>query len=349
MKVLCIGDPHIKSDNITDVNLFIEKLCQLIEAEIPDLIVVLGDVLHYHERVQSIAMNKAYEFIQRLKEYTLVIILVGNHDAYNNQIFLSGNHWMNGMKEWENVIVVDKILHHHTDDLHFVFVPYVPPGRFQEALNTNEEDWKKADCIFAHQEFYGCKLGAIVSVDGDRWPLEYPRIVSGHIHGKQTPQKNIYYCGSAMQHAFGESEQNIIAVLTWPGGKLVEHDLQLPRKRIVYKDVSAMEDYNPEETEDKIKITVSGVYDEFKAFKKTKKYRELIKTGKKVVFKPKKHDLKKDEQKLLDQTVDETDFNKILHNLVVAEKNRYLFQVHELVVRNREISEDDVIFLDTDK
>ena len=38
-----------------------------------------------------------------------------------------------------------------------------------------------------------------------------PFILSGHIHSNQKLQRNIYYPGSSMQHAFGESDRNIIA------------------------------------------------------------------------------------------------------------------------------------------
>ena len=118
-------------------------------------------------------------------------------------------------------------------------------------------------------------MGAIVSVEGDKWPENYPEIVSGHIHSRQQIQKNIYYCGSSMQHAFGESEKNIIPIFTWDEENkkkynLLEIDLELPRKKIIYTDVENVEDYKLTNTKDKIKISVSGQYEEFKAFKKTK-------------------------------------------------------------------------------
>ena len=37
-------------------------------------------------------------------------ILVGNHDFQNNSQFLTDNHWMTGMKEWKNTVVVDKVV-----------------------------------------------------------------------------------------------------------------------------------------------------------------------------------------------------------------------------------------------
>ena len=58
-------------------------------------------------------------------------------------------------------------------------------------------------------------MGAIISVEGDKWSLKFPNVISGHIHERQIPQKNIYYPGSAMQHAFGESKKNIIAHLNF--------------------------------------------------------------------------------------------------------------------------------------
>lgn len=531
LKIISVGDPHFRTDNIPEVNLFINKLEELAKKEEPDLIVILGDVLHTHERLHTIPLNKAYEFVEKMRNIAKTFVLIGNHDmcfakntpilmwdgtvkksqeigigdllvgddslprkvtrinrglskmytinqknsiSYtvtenhilslkpyhkslfwnntkwvvkwlenlqlkscffnteieakeyletikeipvldisvkdylsipknvrkclygyrksiewenqqielevtesdeteffgwetdgnhrflladhtvvhncNNQQFLTTNHWMNGMKEWDNVEIIDSVVHRKVKGIHLVFCPYVPPGRFLEALNSNDEDdWKKADCIFAHQEFYGCKMGAIVSVEGDKWPEEFPQVISGHIHSRQLIGENIYYCGSSMQNAFGESDKNIIPILTWTKSgkryKLDEIDLELPRKKIIYTDVQSMDDYEPAETEDKIKISISGVYDEFKAFKKTKKYRELVKKGTKIVFKPKK--IKKEDEKETtpEMAVEETDFNRILSALVSKEKSPFLYQVFELVINNKTVEEEDILFL----
>ena len=522
MKVIAIGDPHFKTDNIQEVDMFIDKMYNLVDKHQPNLIVILGDLLHTHERLHVDPLNKAYEFINKMRKISKTIILVGNHDmcfaentpvmmyntetkniqdiqvgekimgddlterevlnkrygksrmytieqikykSYivneqhklclkpyknycrkdnllwelvylnsenfkiqtklffsendcedfmkkigdieisvseylnlstsakynlfgyeykgttypiniipnttvneyhgleingnnkflladgtvvhncNNQQFLSENHWMNGMKNWENVIIVDKIQHIDIDGFHFAFCPYVPPGKFTEALNTDLRDWKDCDAIFCHQEFYGCKMGAIVSVEGDKWDISYPQIISGHIHNKQKIQDNIYYSGSSMQNAFGESDENTIPIFTWnKKGKyhIEEIDLGLPRKKIIYTDIEKIEECKlPENTDDKVKITISGVYDDFKAFKKSKKYKDLIKSGTKVVFKPKKITNKKEEQ----QVDDKEDFKITLSSLINQEKNPFLMQIYELVVNNKNISEEDIIFL----
>lgn len=350
MKLLFIGDPHFKVNNIPDVELFIERVEQLAKTQQPDIICIGGDLLDKHERLHTIPLNKAYNFVNRMRQITLTYVLVGNHDMISNRQYLAvEGHWMNGMKEWENVVIVDTVKYLDVNGYHFVFCPYVEPGRFIEALNTCETDWKTADCIFAHQEFYGCKMGAIVSVEGDKWSDEYPPVVSGHIHAKQTIG-NVYYTGSAMQHAFGESEQNIIAILEWnkPNTlyKLTEHDLKLPRKKIVYADVDNIDEFKLPETKDKIKVTISGNYDEFKAFKRSKKYKELIDSGTKVIFKATREQIKKDKESIEQmEKIDTSDFNFILHTLINKEKNPYLLQAHELVVKNKEIDTNDVFYV----
>ena len=40
----------------------------------------------------------------------------------------------------------------------------------------------------------------------------------------------------------------------------------------------------------------------------------------------------------------ETDFNKILSALIIKEKNTQLYQVYELLVNNKVISDDDIFF-----
>lgn len=352
--VLFIGDPHFQISNIPEVELFLERITNLATQKKPDIIVIAGDLLHTHERLHTIALNKAYELIDNMRKITKTYILVGNHDYISNSQFLSENHWMNGMKEWNNTVIVDKVIKLDINNEKFIFVPYVQPGRFEEALKTLRDTWTDSSCIFAHQEFAGCKMGAIVSVEGDKWSLDNPFVVSGHIHSKQSPQPNIYYTGSAMQHAFGESEKNIISFLTFDKKNYEneEINLELPRKKIVYMDVDDMDKYIIPETEDQLKVTLKGEYNDFKALKKTKKYKSMVEKGIKVVFKPKKIDQIKTiiengvEKEILDEVKSNgTDFNTILSSIVSEQKNPYLIQSYELIINGKETNIEDFLFL----
>ena len=350
MRVIAIGDPHFRVENIIEVELFIEKIGKLAKTENPDMIIVLGDLLHTHEKIFTIALNKAYEFIKILRDIAPTYVLVGNHDYIQNSQFLTENHWMNAMKDWDNVVIVDSVITVKKQGVKLVLLPYVPNGRFQEALNTIDDDWKDADCIFAHQEFFGCKMGAIISTDGDIWPLEYPCIVSGHIHSRQIPQKNIYYSGSAMQHAFGESENNIIPIFDFDRAlidrniglpySLRDIDLELPRKRIVYMDMDKIDDFVPKQTEDQLKITLNGNYDEFKTFKKSEKYKELSKNGTKIVFKTKK--IKEIDKPVLPE-LNANGFRDILYNLVIDTRDESLLEFYELIINNKKIDEEFIL------
>ena len=359
-KVLVCGDPHIQVGNITEINLFMQKLMDSAIENKPDFFVCLGDVLHTHEHLHSMAMNKAYEFINNMRQITKTFVLVGNHDAYNNQIYLNDNHWMNGMKEWDNTVIVDRVVKYELNNQKFFFSPYVPPQKFEEALNTCE-GWQDANCIFAHQEFAGCKMGAIISVEGDKWPLENPLVVSGHIHSRQIPQPNIYYSGSAMQHAFGESEKNTVAYFTFNDDKTYSFDeinLNMPRKKIVYMDVEDIIDYQVPETQDQIKLTLKGNFEQFKAIKKTQKYKKILEKGIKIVFKPKKiekskiieegkgelendsrdTELKNESENLIEkvETKEQLNFISILDRLISNESNQYLTETYELVLNRKE-------------
>ena len=102
----------------------------------------------------------------------------------------------------------------------------------------------------------------------------------------------------------------------------------------------------------KIKITVTGSYDQFKALTKTKKYKSILEKGIKVVFKPKKADIKKHKEHIdnsclqEEKVVNDTNFNTILLNIVNNQKDPYLLQAFELVVNNRKIGDNDILFLE---
>jgi DNA repair exonuclease SbcCD nuclease subunit len=347
VNILFIGDPHVKADNIPESDLLINDIISKIKNIKPDLCIIGGDLMHYHEKLYTIPLNKAYEFVKRCSYEVPTYVLVGNHDMINNQQFLTENHWMNGMKTWkEDVHIIDKVEHISLKNHNFVLCPYVYPGRFVEALDTIKEqfDWKDSNIIFAHQEFKGCKMGAITSIEGDDWNEEYPMVISGHIHNKQKPQKNIFYPGSSMQQAFGESENNIIINVKIKNNEIEieELELNLPKKKIINIDVSKLDDFKiKENTPDKIRLTITGDYDEFKTFKKTEKYKELNDKGVKVVFRHKKNKNVEVKHELKDVV----DFSNILNNLVSSSKNVNLVRAYEYIINNKKLKQEDIFFL----
>jgi DNA repair exonuclease SbcCD nuclease subunit len=349
--LLCIGDIHIKPNNTHLVDLLEQQVVNYIQSKSIDMVVLLGDILDTFERLHTQTLNRAYQLVHPIRKYCPIAILVGNHDYINNQQFLTDQHWMNAMKDWKNVYVVDRTFQYEIGSKRFVFVPYVPPRRFIEALDVIP-DWKTADCIFAHQEFKGCKMGAIVSSDGDEWSMDYPMVVSGHIHDHQRPQDNIYYIGASIQNSFGDQTSPRLLWITSTTAELVytELDLLLPKKKTIYASVDQLpvqqieRDLQTPDT-DMVRIVVKCDYEQFKIFTKTQQYENLVQHAKcKIVHKP----LPASSNPSNDHTFTESlhsSFEQLLLDKVLFSKNEYVYSAYQKVVHDKEVSPIDILIV----
>lgn len=208
---LAIGDPHFKVSNVKRTALMTKACLKVANEKKPDFIVLLGDILDRHESIHVTPLTQAVQFIRDLSEISPTYVLIGNHDRPNNSDFLSELHPFSAIKHWKSeVTIVDTTLITEIKGLKFVFVPYVPTGRFMEALQKITE-WSQATAIFAHQEFFGVQMGPIKSQEGDKWELTNPLVITGHIHDYHELQTNIIYTGTPIQHAFGDREDKTIS------------------------------------------------------------------------------------------------------------------------------------------
>jgi DNA repair exonuclease SbcCD nuclease subunit len=287
LKILAIGDPHFRTKYIRTIEQFTQQTIELIKTTAPDLVVVLGDTLHHHERTDSECHVRAVKWFLAISKITRLVVLIGNHDRRNNSDFQTEYHFFTALKDHPNIWVVDHALDLKLvigeERVRLVFVPYVPPGRFREALNTLEvsvED-RRPLVIFAHQEFKGSKMGAIVSQIGDEWSTKAPLVISGHLHEYQVPQENMFYCGTPFQTTYAESNDKGVYIFTWrdlvskPEIKRVKLNLRV--KRSVTIAPSEVKDFKlPDENVD-LRVIISGKQEEVEAVKETVKYQELKK------------------------------------------------------------------------
>ena len=246
--VLIIGDPHFKVTNTKETDAMVTSILQIAIERQPDFIVVLGDILDRHESIHVSPLTRAISFFSKLIEIAPVYVLIGNHDLKNNRQFLSPEHPFTALKFWnDRIIIVDTVIKRVIKGHLFVFVPYTPPGRFHEALNYCS-GWEQAHCIFAHQEFKGAHMGAVISVEGDEWSLKAPQVISGHIHDYHRLQENILYIGTPIQHAFGDRPDKTISYIVFTGDKYFEERINLgvPRKFIVRLSCDEVTKYIPE-------------------------------------------------------------------------------------------------------
>lgn len=337
-KTLLIGDPHFKKNNLPEIELMVDSIITLIDQHNPNQIVCLGDILDTHEKIDLLPQKHAIDFLYLLSKKRPTYAIIGNHDRINNSDFLTENHPFSALKYWNNITIVDKAIESinssftiNKKEYKEIYLPYVPNGRFYEALSklfpdieplylnnlkTLNENYTKGSAewidrhlalvrqiftiplneysvIYAHQEFYNCKMGAIKSVDGDLWPPEFPPVYSGHIHDYQRvtsipdtieeksnyvdnsnsrSKQNVIYVGTPIQHAFGDSTDKTVMIITISSdGKIEEErfDLGLPKRIMISLKWDQVASFDLEKEIEKresrinnaihnIRITISG-------------------------------------------------------------------------------------------
>ena len=310
MKAIIIGDPHFKVGNVPESEEMTRKLVEVAKERQPKFIVCLGDILHRHETIHVSPLMRAEHMIKELSKIAPTFLIIGNHDRPNNSNYLTDEHPFNSLKDWDNTYIVDKVMDVHIDDKRYILVPYVPPGKFEDALNTLDNPWFRdmnnndpnfvKPIIFAHQEFYGAKMGAIKSQAGDKWSLDKPLVISGHVHDYDRLQENMIYVGTPIQSAWGESLNKAVSLFTFGDNYSWEEeriDLGLIKKVIVYLKPEDVEDYVP--PEDKlVKLVIRGDDASIKMTAKLEKIKELKRKGINVVFKTLMSSGKEDNKKL---------------------------------------------------
>lgn len=301
MQVLCVGDIHVKVSNVPEIDQLKAKLNSLAEKLQPRFIVLLGDILDRHATIHVSCLMRAEAIVYELSQLAPVFLLVGNHDRPNNSNYLTNEHPFGAIKRWSNVYVIDQVraftinseMIQETsqvidkDGFRFVFAPYVPPGRFSEALGTIVSPYS-CRAVFAHQEIKGAKMGAIISEEGDVWALERPLLVSGHIHDYDFLQENMIYTGTPLMHGFGDKSDKTVSLFHFHGSgenwSQERIDLGLIKKITVYIEAKELEKYRP--PQDKlVRLVVRGDQAAVQSAMKLSAVNKLKSSGVKIVFK----------------------------------------------------------------
>jgi len=321
-RLLAFTDPHFTKDNVHITELFCQEFLEKVREENPDAILCLGDVLDTNKRVDVPTMNRVQYFIEKCSTLTPVYIIVGNHDMCNSYQFLSKDHWMNALKKWKNVHIVDKVSQFIINGKKITMCAYVFPGRFTEALDEIE-DWKSSDLVCAHQEIQGCKFGPKImkgedlvelkSDKGDVYEKEWPLLISGHIHVKQWIGDNVCYIGSCTP---GRNNAPYIALINI-GDKIEVKSIRMksmPIKKTIHLLGDEAKQFKTPDGAQDLKLIITMKDDsEIKAFKRTQKYKELEKQNKIVI--------KKQMPKMITQCIS---FENVLMKLINEKGNSHL-------------------------
>jgi DNA repair exonuclease SbcCD nuclease subunit len=197
MRVLFIGDPHLKINRFDLATKFLAWLNALIEEQRPDLVVNLGDTFDTHAVLRSEVMNEFMAHVYKTLDLGIpYVYLVGNHDMYKPND--ARYHAMRPYKDKiKNLYVVDQI----QDLFEMTFVPFQPNGSTfpKQTLPV---------CV-AHQTFLGADYGTIRATDGvDPASVQGAEvIISGHIHGKSVVGSTVHYVGSPFSQSASDVDQ----------------------------------------------------------------------------------------------------------------------------------------------
>lgn len=333
-RIFVIGDPHFKINNIQETNEMSIKILTLLDQLQPDAVVCLGDVLDRHETIHVGPLLRSIDLFEKISSKFKLYILIGNHDRPSNQVYLTDEHPFTALKRWKNTTIVDKVLSDTIQNQSFLFVPYVPPGKFIDAIETHlgsNPDLTKFSCIFAHQEFYGAKMGIVESKVGDTWKEEYPLVISGHIHDFDVLAPNMIYTGTPIQHGFGDREDKMVFLFTFDeNGKFnyEKYDLDLPKKKIIKISFSEIQLLKNLDAKTYYKIIISGTPEELKTIKMGPFLQQLPRS--KIVYKTISSTIDK---YMGDMTFESKNFLELLHEEIEKkedfEERRELFGLFE--------------------
>lgn len=277
-KLLLVGDIHIKRDNLYMINLFRNRLLEHLTKHRYDAIVILGDVLHYHEKIFIQSMETATQLFQdivRVGDCPLYV-LVGNHDMTHDL----ASHWMSSVAHLSHrIIIVDKPMAVGS----ILMAPYTHAGDFWNMVG--DTFGSHITTLLAHQEFKGAKMGAFLSTTGDEHDHLSPTqmIFSGHIHDHQKVGDHVVYIGSALQHGFGDVENKMLVELSVPSNQWTPVYLDLPKRRVVRMRVADVPTLSIHRN-DFYKIIVMGTTTEWNQFKKSKHYKSLASNSQVVIY-----------------------------------------------------------------
>ena len=244
INILLIGDPHLVSESPVASTLVISETLKIAKDKKPDIIVLLGDVMHFHAKADITPLKWATDWFQKLQNIAPTYVLIGNHDMKNPDQFLQDDHIFFANKFIESgPIIVDKVIEISKHGHKFILMPFVPAGRMMEALNTinithENITSQNISAIFCHQDVYANIRG--IDWDGDIWPEEYPQVYSGHIHHYIVVQPNWTYVGSSRQVSCAEDPPKTISSVLFGEGGPVESRIKLnvPIKQKISVDIA---------------------------------------------------------------------------------------------------------------
>lgn len=186
MRILRVGDPHIRPSNIDEANRlmgFVNMCIQGSKTGIPiERLEILGDLFHTHAVIRLEVLEFWNMWLQVFRDAVETVVLVGNHDMTGDKN--SRMHALTVFKRLQNERL--RIIDAPTNIGIFGYLPYIHGSEtfYKSAQWLADQESKVLVC---HQTFSGSQYEngfyAPEGIDPDLVPFD--TIISGHIHREQ--------------------------------------------------------------------------------------------------------------------------------------------------------------------
>lgn len=225
LKTIHIGDLHIgktfhKRSIIEDQRHVLDQIVELMHSQKANLIIA-GDVYDSANpslEAQELFLEFASKVREACKQHNLHCwITVGNHDSTRRLMLF--RYFLQ-----PEIEIIEDVMTTVVDDVKLCFLSFVKPvtaemrfnkvfDSYSDAFNaylTNVQN-KEHAVLTIHQSVENCTTGkseALTFFDDAillKDVADFPLVLAAHIHKKQKVGDNVYYCGSLLPYAFGDS------------------------------------------------------------------------------------------------------------------------------------------------
>ena len=214
MRILCIGDPHIRRKQLASARVMIDAIIEAARRSSPDKSVVLGDTLHDFRTIDLYAQIYAIEFFEALGTIAPTVVMIGNHERPAHNEYMSSHHAFAVTRIPPGVTIVERTLYEKTPHGWLCYVPFVPKGLYKDAINIESAPPLREVCmLFHHAEMRGCDMYGFKSKKGEEEFGDTPPAIGGHIHDSQRVGST-FYVGTPIQTVYNESEHKGLTMIT---------------------------------------------------------------------------------------------------------------------------------------
>ena len=237
MRFIHLSDLHIgksvkEFSMMEDLKYMFGKVYELIDKEMPDAILVAGDI--YDKSVPSAEAVRLFDdFIATLnRKKVKTFIISGNHDCAERIAF--GGRVMRELGIHISPVYDGKVtpvtMEDEFGEVNIYMLPFIKPAHVKRffgeeeilsytdaisvAVKNMEIDSSKRNIILAHQFVTGAvrceseevSVGGLDNVDASVFD-EFDYVALGHIHSPQSiGRKEVRYCGTLLKYSFSEAD-----------------------------------------------------------------------------------------------------------------------------------------------